>query len=205
MKNLSAYFHETHKVYEFRIKMAHVEPKGEVLDRIKNALDCFQVETISAVKRLPVTEHWEFAKEGACDCYMLDVGLKYPTIPGQIRQLIGERAGVNASWVDVKTMAEALNEQLVWGHVDSNEGDSPLLTKEDLGGPSAQEAVGQKRLTGLIKELSANTRKHEVQGTDITVGGVKDPAYGKTTNDTPQQNHSPVGSIKNKLQGPRGT
>jgi hypothetical protein len=198
MKNLSAYFHETHKVYEFRIKMAHVEPKGEVLDRIKNALDCFQVETISAVKRLPVTEHWEFAKEGACDCYMLDVGLKYPTIPGQIRQLIGERAGVNASWVDVKTMADALNEQLVWGHVDSNESESPLLTKEDLGGPGAQEAVGEKRLSSLIKELSANTRKQEIQGTDTEY------ATGKTTNDAPQQNNSPIGSTKNTLQRPRG-
>ena len=198
MKNLSAYFHETHKVYEFRIKMAHVEPKGEVLDRIKNALDCFQVETISAVKRLPVTEHWEFAKEGACDCYMLDVGLKYPTIPGQIRQLIGERAGVNASWVDVKTMADALNEQLVWGPVESNEDESPLLTKEDLGGPSAQEAVGQKRLSNLIKELSANTRKQEIQGTDTEY------ATGKTTNDAPQQNNSPIGSTKNTLQRPRG-
>lgn len=198
MKNLSAYFHETHKVYEFRIKMAHVEPKGEVLDRIKNALDCFQVETISAVKRLPVTEHWEFAKEGACDCYMLDVGLKYPTIPGQIRQLIGERAGVNASWVDVKTMADALNEQLVWGPVESNEDESPLLTKEDLGGPSAQEAVGEKRLSNLIKELSANTRKQEIQGTDTEY------ATGKTTNDTPQQNNSPIGSTKNTLQRPRG-
>jgi hypothetical protein len=198
MKNLSAYFHETHKVYEFRIKMAHVEPKGEVLDRIKNALDCFQVETISAVKRLPVTEHWEFAKEGACDCYMLDVGLKYPTIPGQIRQLIGERAGVNASWVDVKTMADALNEQLVWGPVESNEDESPLLTKEDLGGPSAQEAVGEKRLSSLIKELSANTRKQEIQGTDTEY------ATGKTTNDAPQQNNSPIGSTKNTLQRPRG-
>jgi hypothetical protein len=178
--------------------MAHVEPKGEVLDRIKNALDCFQVETISAVKRLPVTEHWEFAKEGACDCYMLDVGLKYPTIPGQIRQLIGERAGVNASWVDVKTMADALNEQLVWGHVESNEDESPLLTKEDLGGPSAQEAVGDKRLSSLIKELSANTRKYEVQGTDTEY------ASGKTTNAAPQQNNSPIGSTKNTLQRPRG-
>ena len=198
MKNLSAYFHETHKVYEFRIKMAHVEPKGEVLDRIKNALDCFQVETISAVKRLPVTEHWEFAKEGASDCYMLDVGLKNPTIPGQIRQLIGERAGVNASWVDVKTMADALNEQLVWGHVESNEDESPLLTKEDLGGPSAQDAVGEKRLSSLIKELSANTRKQEIQGTDTEY------ATGKTTNDAPQQNNSPIGSTKNTLQRPRG-
>jgi hypothetical protein len=57
----------------------------------------------------------------------------------------------------------------------------------------------------LIKELTANTRKYEVQGTDTTVGGAKDPAYGKTTNDIAQSNTSPIGSVKNKLQGPRGT
>ena len=87
---------------------------------------------------------------------------------------------------------------MVWGPVESNEDESPLLTKEDLGGPSAQEAVGQKRLTGLIKELSANTRKYEIQGTDTEY------ATGKTTNDAPQQNNSPIGSTKNTLQRPRG-
>jgi len=188
MKNFSAYFHETHKVYEFRIKMAHVEPKGEVLDRIKNALDCFQVETISAVKRLPITEHWEFSNEGACECYIVDVGVKYPTIPGQIRQLIGERAAINPSWINVRTVADALNEEAGWEVTDSVK--SPLLTQEDLGGESAQDVVGEKRLTGLIKELSANTRKQEIAGTD------NEYASGKTTNDIPQNNTSAIGSIK---------
>jgi hypothetical protein len=188
MKNFSAYFHETNKVYEFRIKMAHVEPKGEVLDRIKNALDCFQVETISAVKRLPITEHWEFSNEGACECYIVDVGVKYPTIPGQIRQLIGERAAINPSWINVRTVADALNEEAGWEVTDSVK--SPLLTQEDLGGESAQEVVGEKRLSGLIKELSANTRKHEIAGTD------NEYASGKTTNDIPQHNVSAIGGIK---------
>jgi hypothetical protein len=188
MKNFSAYFHETNKIYEFRIKMAHVEPKGEVLDRIKNALDCFQVETISAVKRLPITEHWEFAQEGACECYVVDVGVKYPTIPGQIRQLIGERAGINANWLNVRTVADALNEEAGWQVTDSVK--SPLLTQEDLGGESAQEVVGEKRLSGLIKELSANTRKQEIAGTD------NEYASGKTTNEIPQNNTSTIGSKK---------
>jgi hypothetical protein len=204
MKNLSAYFHEAHKLYEFRIKMAHVEPKGEVLERIKNAIDCYQVETISAVKRLPIKEHWEFAKEGPCNCYMIDIAVRYPTIPGQIRQIIGERAGINADWVCVKTMTEALNEELVNETNDDNETKSPLLNKTELGGPSAQEAVGQARIGSLMKELAANTRKYEIEGTDNTIGGEKDPAFGKTTNDLPQSNLAPVGSTKNKLQGPRG-
>lgn len=190
MKPLSAYFHETNKLYEFRIKMAHVEPKGEVLDRIKNALNAFQVESVSPVKRLPITEHWEFAKEGACECFVVDISLRYPTIPGQLRQLIGERAGINASWVCVRTMAEALNEELDYQQADSNDAhNEALLTDPELAStPSneAQQYVGQGRLTGLIKELSANTRKFDIQGTD------NEYASGKTTNETPQYNTSPV-------------
>jgi len=203
MKTLSAYFHETHKLYEFRIKMAHVEPKGEVLDRIKEALNAFQVESISPAKRMPITEHWEFPKEGACECYSIDVSLRYPSIPGQLRQLIGERAGINAGWVCVKTMSEALNEELNFKQADSNDAHTgALLTDPELQStPSneAQEYVGEKRISSLMKELSANTRKFDIQGTD------KEYASGKTTNDSPSATQSPVGTVKNKLQGPRGS
>lgn len=196
MKNFSAYFHETNKIYEFRIKMAHVEPKGEVLDKIKNALNAFQIESVSPVKRLPVADHWEFAKEGACECYIIDVGLKYPTIPGQVRQLIGERAGINASWVCVKTMSEALNDDLSYKQAEDNEAHKgALLTDEVLEAESAQEVVGTSRLTSLMKELSNATRKFDVQGTD------NEYASGKTTNEIPQSNTSPIGSTKNNPRG----
>lgn len=197
MKNLSAYFHETEKVYEFQIKLAHVEPKGEILDRIKNALNAFQVESVSPLKRLPIKEHWEFAKEGACECYIIEVGVRYPTIPGQIRQLVSERAGINASWICVKTKAEALNEEAFYDQADDNEEHKgALLNDPNIASESAQDAVGEKRLTSLIKELSAATRKFEIQGTESS--------DGKTTNEIPQSNTSPIGTNKNKLQGPRG-
>lgn len=191
MKSLSAYFHETNKIYEFRIKMAHVEPKGEVLDKIKNALNAFQVESISPAKRLPITEHWEFANEGACECYVIDVTVKYPTIPGQLRQLIGERAGINANWVSVRTMTEALNDDLSFNQADENVArKQPLLGDDSLDSPSGQELVGEKRLTGLFKELSANTRKFDIQGTDTEY------ASGKTTNETPQNTSSTISGKK---------
>jgi hypothetical protein len=197
MKTLSAYFHETNKLYEFRIKMAHVEPKGEVLDRIKSALNAFKVESVTTAKRLPITEHWEFANEGACECYVFDVTLRYPTIPGQLRQLIGERAGINANWVCVRTMAEALNEELSFDQADDNAAAKvALLNTEELGSiPSneAQKYVGNNRFTDLIKELSGNTRKFDIAGNDTTIGGEKDPSYGKTTNDTTGNNKSPLG------------
>lgn len=189
MKNFSAYYHETNKVYEFRIKLAHVEPKGEVLDKIKNALNAFQVESVSPIKRLPIADHWEFANEGACECYVVDIGLRYPTIPGQIRQLVNERAGINASWLNVKTLAEALNDDLSWAQAEENEKNSPILEKEELGGPSGQDLVGDKRLTSLIKELSNASKKFDVAGTE--------KADGKTTNEIPQGNTSPIGTLKN--------
>lgn len=196
MKNFSAYFHETGKIYEFRIKLAHVEPKGEVLEKIKNALNAFQIESVSPVKRLPVADHYEFSKEGACECYIVDVGLKYPTIPGQVRQLINERAGINASWLSVKTMNEALNDELDYQQAEENEAhNGALLTDDTLPAESAQDAVGNSRLTSLIKELSANTRKPEIAGTD------NEYATGKTTNEIPQSNVSPIGSTKTNPRG----
>jgi hypothetical protein len=169
--------------------MAHVEPKGEVLDRIKNALNAFKVESVSTAKRLPITEHWEFANEGACECYVIDVAVRYPTIPGQMRQLIGERAGINASWICVRTMSEALNEEQAFEQADDNAAAKvALLNTEELGSiPSneAQKLVGNNRFTDLIKELSGNTRKFEIQGTDS--------ADGKTLNDIAGDTKSPLG------------
>jgi hypothetical protein len=191
MKSLSAYFHETNKLYEFRIKMAHVEPKGEVLEKIKNALNAFQVESVSPAKRLPITEHWEFANEGACECYVIDVSVRYPTISGQLRQLIGERAGINPNWVSVKTMTEALNDDLSFSQADENEArKQPLIGDDSLDSPSGQEQVGTPRLTSLFKELSANTRKFEIQGTD------NEYASGKTTNEIPQNTTSTISGKK---------
>jgi hypothetical protein len=73
MKAFQSYIAELNKLYEFKVKIAGVEPKGEVFERIKNALDAYQVETVSNPKRLPIQEHRDFPKLGPCECYLIEV------------------------------------------------------------------------------------------------------------------------------------
>ena len=45
--------------------------------------------------------------------------------------------------------------------------------------------------------------KFEIAGSDTTIGGEKDPAYSKTSNDVPAGDKSPVGSKQNTIPNPK--
>lgn len=192
MKSFQSYIFELQKPSEFRIKMATIEPKGEVMDRIKNALDTYQLESVSAVKRLPITEHREFPQWGPCECWQFDVTVTYPTNTVAIRQALKERAQLNPDWLNVRNLAEAEYTDEAEAAGKDNEG--ALLDKEDLGGSTeGQELAGQTRVSSLLKELES--RKFEVAGGTT--------AEGKTTNDVPQGDVSPVGTNQNKINDQR--
>lgn len=191
MKPYQQYVFELNKVYEYQVKIAGTNPKGEVMERIKNALDAYQVEAVSTAKSMPIQEHREFPKMGACECWIFEVSVKYPTTPEQLRQLIKERAGINPDCVCVwPKNAYEFNEEFE-AHGKDHEGallDQPEL-KADEGG---QELVGQARRDSMLKELGARTYEF----------AAKTEATGKTTNQTPAGTKSPVGSTQNKISTP---
>lgn len=194
MKNFQAYFYETNKLFEFRIKIANYDvTKAEVLEHIKNAIDAYQIESISQPKRLPIQEHKEFGKIGPCECYVIDVAVKYPTIVEQIRQLVINRAQINADCVCVYTKNQAEQLESVQERIDSQES---VLTSDVDNNPAVdstgQEVVGQVRIGSLLKELE--TRKYEF--------AEDSKEAGKTTDDLPQGTTSPVGTNQNKIPSP---
>lgn len=191
LKPFQEYIAELNKTYEYTVKIAGVDPKGEVMERIKNALDAYQLETVSTPKSLPIQEHREFPKMGACECWIFEVAVKYPTTPEQLRQLIKERASINPDCVCVwpKNQYE-FNEEFE-AHGKDHEGsllEQPEL-KADAGG---QELVGQSRRDSLLKDLNARTYEFAKDSKEA----------GKTTNQTPTNDKSPVGSTQNKIPTP---
>ena len=74
----------------------------------------------------------------------------------------------------------------------------PEATAEQKAASKAYSEAGT-----ILKELN-KTAKFEIAGNDITIGGEKDPAYGKTTNDLPQGKLNPVGSKQNTIPNPKG-
>ena len=194
MKPFQTYIYELSKPYEFRIKLAGVNPKGETLDKIKSALETYQLESISAVKSLPIQEHREFPQwGGACECWQFDVKLTYPTTDSMVRQLIKERAGINASWIAVRN----LNEANYTDEAEANGKDhtGALLDEENLqDAPGAQELAGQSRIGSLLKELESRNFEFAEAGTE----------KAKFNVDSPEGKSSPIGTTQNKVYKAKG-
>lgn len=205
LKPFQTYIAELCHPSKFRIKLAGINPKGEVMDRIKNALEAYQLESVGPVKSLPIQEHREFPQwGGACEAYQFEVAVKYPTTAVAVQMLIKERAGINPNWICVRNLNEAEYTDEAEARGKDHEG--ALLDETELKDePGAQELVGQQRIGSLIAELEKHSRKYEVAGNDTTIGGDKQPSYGETTNNAkkvPQGNVDPVGSKQNKIPDP---
>ena len=196
LKPFQTYIYELQKPSEFRIKLAGVNPTGDVMEKIKSALDAYELDSVSPVKSLPIQEHREFPQwGGACECWQFDVTVNYPTTAITVHQLIKERAGINSNWICVRTLNEA--EYTEEAEALGKDHDGALLDEDELkDAPGAQELAGQKRVVSLIKELES--RKFEF--------AQDSKESGKTTNDktVPQNNTSTIGTVKNNLQGKRG-
>ena len=176
MKAFQTYIAELNTAYTFRVKIAGVEPTGEVFDRIKNALDTYQVESISKPKRMPIQEHREFPKLGPCECYIMEVTVKYPTNPTQIRQTIGARAMIDPTCLCVYNEDTAAQEDAVQERID-NQG--AVLTEPEMK-TEDKPVAGQELVSSFLKELES--RKYEF--------AAKSEADGKTTDSIPQNTKS---------------
>jgi hypothetical protein len=210
MKPFQNYIFELQRPHEFRIKIAGTNPAGDTMEKIKMALETYQLESISAVKSLPIQEHREFPQwGGACECWQFDIKVTYPATTIGIQQTLKERAQLNPNWMHVRNLHEAefTEEAEMRGGLNPNKGailDKPEL--EDVKG--AQALVGPGRVSSLIAELEKHTRTFEVAGNDTNSDQVREAGStkGETTNSkkVPQGNTSELGTLKNKLQGKRG-
>ena len=199
MKSLHAYISERNTNYEFRIKVAKQNPK-DVMEEIKNALNAYELVSITTPKSLPVMEHREFPKWGACECWQFEAAVAYPTTPAQIAQLLRERTGMQAEWVCVSGKQQADDNDAFEAYGKDHTG-ALLLDGELKDVPGAQDLVGDKRRDSMLKELDAQSPK---------MMGFKEPALtatrasektkaAQTTNQIPQGTTSPVGTHQNKI------
>lgn len=204
MKNFLQHLTEVQKTYDFRIRLANIDP-AEKLDELKAALDAYGLESLSAAKRLPIQENnLYFPSLGPAEIHTMDAVLKYPVNEVQLRAVIAERTSIPQGSVSI---TPANHPEELWRN---NEGElreyvqgESVLDKPYEDNPEGKAAGKVYAEAGsLLKELSEV--KVEIQGTDTTIGGKKDPSYGKTTNDIPTGDKSPVGSNKNKVPSAKG-
>jgi hypothetical protein len=191
MKNFLEHLTQSQKTYEFRIKLANIDP-AETVDRLKTALDSYGLESLSEAKRLPIMESdIDFPSMKNCQIYLMDAVLTYPVTDQQLRAIIAERAGypsANIVVVPTNHPEEAWRWNLEGNELrEFKKGeavlDKPLEETSNGAGKSYAEAGT------LLKELSKVT--FDIAGNDET--------KSQTLNDIPTGNTSPVGSTKNKI------
>ena len=200
MKSLHAYIAERNTNYEFRIKVAKQNPK-DIMEEIKNALDAYELVSVTTPKSLPVMEHREFPKWGACECWQFEATVAYPTTAVQIAQLLRERTGMQAEWVCVYGKQQADQNDYAEAYGKDHEG-ALLLDSELKDVAGAQDLVGDKRKDSMLKELEQHEPVMSALKSNDELVKTRTSERTKsaaTTNQLPQGVKSPVGSNQNKI------
>ena len=188
MKAFKTYLAENTRTYEFRIKLA-CEVDNECIDKLKQTLEAYQLDSISKPKRLPVHEHPDFPQCGPTEVNITDVKVCYPVNSAQVRAVVGESCSIGLACIRV--MAGGENnpyEKIQAGKEQSKEwkeGDAVLNQEEMVTEAPAEDLVGTKRLPTIMQELEA-TRKYKYEFEQDS------NEKGKTLNDVPVNNVSPI-------------
>ena len=155
MKPFKAYLTESHRTYDFRIRLA-CELPGDLISKIKTVLEAYKLDSISKPKRLPIQETPEFPNMGPVEVSVMEISLNYPCNDEQVRTLIAERAGINLACIKVNptnSPYEAALQGLEQSNKSSQPGESVLLQSDMVAEKVESDLVGNARIPNLIKEL----------------------------------------------------
>lgn len=161
MKKFQDFLVESKKTYSFKIGLAGELPEG-INDRLKTMLEKFGVETFSAGKKTPIQERpLDFPQLQNTEVTYFEVEVNYPTTVQVMQEYVGKCCAVPQSHVIVRNPNEP---QELYQNTKEDGVYEPILTKEDMGGESAQDKVGENRVMDLLKELE-KARKERADST----------------------------------------
>ena len=202
MKALKQYLVESHRTFDFRVRVANNELTSELVDKIERGLGAFDLADISKPKNQPVCVTNEFPNMGPVSRQQFDVKVNYPATSEALRMSIHRSTGIPACCIVVRG---ALEDEIIGSelHVHPEESLKAGVDtfKED---DQAQEHVGLKRVDSLLKELQKNkTEPQQVKNVNdgILASSLPKEKQAKTLADIAQNTTSPVNT---KNPDPRG-
>lgn len=158
MKSFTEFLTESKKTYDFKVGVAGDLAEG-FADKLETALEKYKLANISAGKKTPIQERpLDFPQLENMEVTYWDVEVNYPTTPQVMQEYIGKCCGVDQGHIivrDPNAMQEVYQDQ------KTDEPYEVMLTKEDMGDQSAQEAVGNNRVMDLLKELETARKDRE--------------------------------------------
>ena len=201
MKSFKEYLIESKHVYDFKIKIAG-DTCPTVIEKIKNGLSQFSVESFSTGKSTPIQEtQIDFPDHKNVSVTMYEVVLTYPATSKQVQDIIAEASGLPHSCIKVRTSKE-LEEETINHMYDTLDKSSTLLGS-DYEKSNNQHLVGDAQMMTLLKELTKMKHQGEqYKGVNDKLLAKKAPVAKSTTTakvDKKIGSVSPIGSRQVKL------
>lgn len=152
MKSFKQHLAESKKTYAFKIGVAGDLPEG-FNKRLRTAMEKFSLASMSEGKKTPIQERpMDFPNLQNSEVTYWDVEVNYPTTESVVQNYLGQFCSVHESHIVVRNPKHSLEEQ---NKEETETTYEAILTKEDMGGESAQDSVGENRIMDLLKELEA--------------------------------------------------
>lgn len=200
MKSFKQYLTESKKTYEFKIKLVG-DYERDAVQKIKEALSQYNVESCSSGKRAPIQESpIDFPEHNNVNITVFDVNLSYPTTSIQVREAVADKLGITSNCIKVRNLSDIAEEEL--NHQFDEKSGESMLTKE-YEETNNQKLVGSEHAMSLLKELSKiKNCGDQVTGHNDELLAKSVPSEkieGPASKAAKFNNVSPVGSTKVKL------
>jgi hypothetical protein len=192
MKSFTEYLTESKRTYDFKVKIAGpmTTEQEETLEALlaKYQVSGFKKSGKTPVQALPL----DFPRLTNSEVSIYEVSLNYPVASHELQNYLGSGLKISEQSIVVRKPGEP-SEQYQEPQ-EKREGallDDP--TYAEAGSPKFEDFYGDKYNASLIKTLSDDLKaQRKAQGQVIPQG-----ADGKTTNDLPQDNTSPIAKSTN--------
>ena len=163
MKSFVEFLTESKKTYEFKIGVAGELPEG-FQDRLEMALKKFSLVNISTGKKTPIQERpLDFPQLQNMEVHYFEAEVEYPTTTQVLQEYVGKCCIIPQSNIIVRNAADPREE---YQETKDSAPYEAMLTKEDMGGETAQEDVAGNRVMSLLKELETARKENEHSGAE---------------------------------------
>ena len=188
-KTFKDYLMEGKKTYPFKVKIAG-EITNEQEECMKSLLSKYQIATFSKTKKTPVQAlPLDFPRLNNVEVNIWDVTLDYPVTSHELINYLGNGLRINEQFIVVRNPNEPSEEY----QQPSETYDGALLTDstyKESPNANPDDFYGDKYNASFVKALNDDLKaQRKARGEEIPNGD-----NGKTLNDIPQDNRSPVGS-----------
>ena len=163
MRSFTQLLNESKKTYQFKIGVAGPLPEG-FEDTLETILKKYGASNLTSGKKTPIQERpLDFPQLQNMEVTYFELAVEYPTTSQVLQEYVGNCCGIDQAYIIVRNANDPREEY------QETKDDAPyeaMLTKEDMGGETAQEDVAGNRVMSLLKELETVRKENEHSGAE---------------------------------------